>query len=94
MNKSSAEKLAEVLASDEAKEILSKAGSIAEIATILNGYGVEIDASEIAEILKNTPVGELSEDDLEIVAGGGFLKKVWGHIWDALNGLLDGYLDG
>lgn len=92
MTELSAKKLAEVLANDDANEKLSNADSVSEMVSILNGYGVEIEEAEINEILKNASVGELSEDSLDAVSGGGLLKKAWGHIKDALNGFLDGFL--
>ena len=55
-------------------------------------YGVEVTAEELQEIVVKSSAGELTEDALDMVAGGNWLKKAWGHIKSAFNGLLDGFL--
>lgn len=94
MNETTAKKLAEVMNNAAANEKLECADGIEEIAAILNEYGVEITAAELEEVVVKSSGEELSLDNLDQVAGGGWVKKAWGHIKSALNGLLDGFLGG
>lgn len=87
-----AKKLLDVMKNSEAKDKLEKAGDVHEAVSILGEYGVEITASELEDLAKKGNGEELSEENLDQVAGGaGWWKRVWGHIWDCLNGLVDGY---
>lgn len=92
MNEMTMKKLAEVMQNEAANERLENANGIEEIAAILKEYGVEVTAEELQEIVVKSSAGELTEDALDMVAGGNWLKKAWGHIKSAFNGLLDGFL--
>ena len=94
MNELTMKKLAEIMNDEAANEKLEQAAGIEEVAAILNEYGVELTAEELQEIVAKASGEELTEENLDMVAGGGWLKKTWGHIKSALNGLLDGFLGG
>ena len=87
-------KLAEIMKDEAANEKLENANGIEEVAAILNEYGVEVTAAELQEIVTKASGEELTEENLDMVAGGGWLSKAWGHVKSALNGFLDGFLGG
>lgn len=92
MNEMTVKKLAEIMDDEAANEKLENANGIEDVAAILNEYGVEVTATELEEIIVKASGEELSVESLDQVAGGaGWLKKAWGHIKAALNGLLDGF---
>ena len=77
------EELSEVLMKDEAylKEILSKTAD--EIADWFKAQGCETSAAEVEEYLAKVKAlaeaqesDELSEEDAELVAGGGILREI------------------
>lgn len=92
MNEITMKKLAQIMQDEVANEKMENANGIEEIVAILNTYGVEVTEEELQQILASSTVGELTEESLDMVAGGGWMKKAWGHIKSALNGLLDGFL--
>lgn len=93
MNEVTLKKIQAIVNDAVANERLENATSLEEAVAILNELGVEVSVAEIEELLAKVPVGELSADDLEGVAGGAaWYKKVWGHIKNAVNGLMDGFL--
>lgn len=94
MNEMTAKKLAEVLKDPAAKERVEQANGFEEAAAILNEYGVEFTADELEKMVSSASGDELSLESLDQVAGGAWWKKVGGHIWSCLNGLLDGFLGG
>lgn len=92
MTEQTAKKLLEVMKKDDAKERLSKANSVEEAVCILREYGVETTAAELEELSRTGASEELTEESLDQVAGGaGWFKRAWEHIWQCLNGLVDGF---
>lgn len=92
MNEITMKKLSKIMQDEVANGKLENANGIEEIVAILNEYDVEVTVEELQQIVVNSTAGELTEEALEMVAGGNWLKKAWGHIKSALNGLLDGFL--
>ena len=68
---------------EEMLEKLQNAGSAEEIITIAKEYDLEVTAERAQELLDRlrTSEGELSDDLLETVAGGGWKKE---GLWDAI----------
>ena len=69
---------------EEFKAKLSAAENTAEMAEVFASYGVEVSEEELKEAMAPVAAGEggeLSEDALDMVSGGGF--------WDWLKALYD-----
>lgn len=65
-------------ANAEFKAAASKIETLEEALELCKTYGVEITAEELVSAIKKSHSDELSEDDLENVAGGGIkLKVLW-----------------
>lgn len=78
MTKEVFEKLTRVMASDDFTARFESCVSMEDLLVLLKQYDVEITAEELENYLGNIhgPTGEdgeLSEDDLEMVSGGGAL---------------------
>ena len=93
MTEMTAKKIADVMNNEEARERLEKTANFDDAVAIFNEYGVEITVDELKKFAAiGDSDGELSAESLDQVAGGaGWWKRMWSHIWDALNGLLDGF---
>ena len=73
------EKLKEVLADESFAKSLFELGSAAEVQTALQAKGVELTEEQtlaICEFGGKLKDGELSEETLEKVAGGGFWESI------------------
>ena len=73
---------------DEAAEKIAGSESLDDVVAILAEYGIETTNEEFVEFAKQFSNGELSEDILELVAGGG---KVRDFIWGVCDGINDGW---
>ena len=71
--------------SEEMLEKLQNAGSAEEIVSIAKEYGREVTAEQAQELLDRLKAGasegELSDDLLEAVAGGGYHRFCQGVVW-------------
>ena len=65
------EKLNELLEDPQFVDALSTTKSAEDMARLLGEYGVNVTAEELESLVASVPAtGELSEEDLEAVAGG------------------------
>ena len=60
----------EIIASEELKAAFAEAAKSGKTAEFLKAQGVEATAEELAAFLKSRPGGELSDEELDNVAGG------------------------
>ena len=58
-------------------EMLQNANSQEEILRVLNENGIAVSSEEMKNFVDSAPDGELSEEVLDEVAGGGWL---WNHL--------------
>lgn len=91
MNEITLKNLAEIMKNEAANEKLENANNLDEVVAILGEYGVEVTVAELQEVISKSSDDELSVESLDMVAGGNWLKKAWGHVKSALNGLFDGF---
>lgn len=62
---------------EKLEQELTQAASIEEMQEILKANGVEMTAAEMQKILDEaTPQGELTDEDLDTVAGGSWLTPI------------------
>ena len=76
ITKECCEKIIDTLHREEINEVFKGCKSYEEMAVLLNREGVEItaeDMQEFVQIMMNEATGELSDEELEQVAGGCFL---------------------
>ena len=72
------EKLNELLEDPQFVDALSTTKSAEDMARLLGEYGVNVTAEELEGLVASVPAGgELSEEDLEAVAGGGLCVRHW-----------------
>lgn len=69
----------ELIQDNEFKDAIEKAGSPEEIAQLLQAKGFEVSSAEIEKIFNPEP-GEINENELETVTGGGLLSSIWQYI--------------
>lgn len=66
------------LENDEAfKESLQKSADAKELLNKIKAAGFDVTPEELVNTVKSGENGEISDDELEAVAGGGF----WGDFW-------------
>ena len=100
LTKESIEKLTKTLVSDEFTEKLGECKTYEEVATVLNGMGVEITADELVAFLKSVDEtepaedGALSEAELENVAGGWIIRDWIEKKINAIGDKIGYYLGG
>lgn len=75
----------QLLENDEFVQCLSMASSIEEMQTIFSQNGVELSPEELEQAMAQRPSGELNENDLEAIAGGGIVSWI-DTMWRKLNG--------
>lgn len=67
----------ELVVNEEFKAAASKVETLEEALELCKAHGVEITAEELVDAIKKSQSDELSEDDLENVAGGGFTAAIY-----------------
>ena len=67
----------EFVMSEEFKAAASKVETLEEAITLCKAHGVEITGEELVDAIKKSHNEELSEEDLENVAGGGITAAVY-----------------
>lgn len=67
----------ELVTNEEFKKAASKVETVDEAVALCKAYGVEITGDELVEAIKKSHDAELSEADLDNVAGGGFVAGVY-----------------
>lgn len=67
----------ELVTNEEFKEAASKVETLEEAVELCKRYGVEITGEELVDAIKKSHSDELSEEDLEDVAGGGIVAGVY-----------------
>lgn len=58
---------------------IEKASGPEEIAKLLQSKGIEVSSEDVKEALSSES-GEMSEEELEIVSGGGLFSRIWSLI--------------
>ena len=72
------ERLNELVEDRQFAEALGAAESVEDMVRVLGEYGVNVTAEELEGLVASVPAtGELSEEDLEAVAGGGLCVYYW-----------------
>lgn len=69
--------ISELVKNEEFKQAASKVETIEEAIGLCKAYGVEISEEELVEAVKKSHAEELNEEDLDNVAGGGFVAAVY-----------------
>lgn len=67
----------ELVMNEEFKAAASKVETLEEAIDLCKAYGVEITGEELVEAIKKSNSEELSEEDLDNVAGGGITAAVY-----------------
>ena len=67
----------ELVLNEEFKAAASKVETVEEAVELCKSYGVEITGEELVDAIKKSHDAELSEEDLEDVAGGGIVAGVY-----------------
>ena len=67
----------ELVANEEFKAAASKVETLEEAIKLCKAYGVEITEEELVDAIKKSHNEELSEEDLDNVAGGGLTAAVY-----------------
>lgn len=67
-------------------DALESSKDLEEIARLLNAEGVAVTAEELAEFTADEGESELGENELDAVAGGGFISSLWNRICGCTSG--------
>jgi predicted ribosomally synthesized peptide with nif11-like leader len=67
----------ELVMNEEFKKAASKVETLEAAIELCKSYGVEITGEELVDAIKKSHAEELTEEDLENVAGGGFTAAIY-----------------
>ncbi len=67
----------ELVVNEEFKKAASKVETVEEAVKLCKAYGVEITGDELVDAIKKSHAEELSEADLDNVAGGGITAAIY-----------------
>lgn len=70
------------------RDKISNSESLSDFVAILSEYGVDASEEDFMKFAEDFKSGELSDEMLELVAGGGKFKDFW---WGFCDGLCDGW---
>lgn len=77
------EKLTKLMDQPDFSYAVSLAESTADFIELFRKYGIEVTETELNEVFSRVPLGdggELKEDDLEYISGGGIVSSLWARI--------------
>ena len=77
------EKLTKLMDQSDFSNAVALAESTADFIEMFRQNGIEVTEAELNEIFSLVTIGdggELQEDDLEDISGGGFLSSLWARI--------------
>lgn len=88
MNKKMTDIFALFESNEDAVKDLQGAKTADEVSDILKRYGLEVSSEEFLGLAKELTSDEMSEDMLDLVAGGGFWKSAYKAVRDFCAGFL------